>query len=75
VNDLRGNSLILRRIALLVLGLGVTFLSQASESIATWNVVVPPKPGSVRCYCEDSSDLVWQVALKRATEATHLTSE
>jgi hypothetical protein len=63
-----------RRIALLALGLGVTFFAQASESIATWKPLVPAKPGSVSWYCAKSSDLAWQVALNTgAVEVTGLT--
>jgi hypothetical protein len=61
---------------LLSVALGATVLAQASESIATWKVLVPPKPGSVDWYCENVSDLVWQVSLNNgAIDAKGLTTE
>jgi len=66
----------LSRLVVLALGLGVTVSTQASESISTWKVLAPPKPGSVQWYCENFADIVWQVALKGETvEVKGLTFE
>jgi len=70
------NAATLRRLALVPLWLGIAFCAQASESIATWKVVIPAKPGSVGWYCENSFDLVWQVSLNDGVvEAKGLTLE